>query len=71
MTRNAVGVVCHLRALFVDDGRMALAVLAWLALGGSLSWLGEIPPAWRGPVLLAGLVFLLSWGCLKSARRRT
>ena len=71
MIRNAVAVVRHLRGLFVDDGGMAVAVLAWLALGGSVSWLGEIPPAWRGPVLLAGLVFLLSWSCLRSARRRT
>jgi len=60
----------YLRGLFIDDGGMAGAIIAWLALDGLLSRLGDVSPTWRGPVLLTGLVFLLSWACLRLARRR-
>jgi hypothetical protein len=70
MMKNAVAVARHLYGLFVDDGSIAVAILAWLALDGLLSRLAAVSAVWRGPVLLVGLVFLISWACLRSARRQ-
>ena len=45
--------------LFVDDGSLAAAILAWLAL----SWIAlprlPLPPAWPPIILFAGLAAIL------------
>ena len=68
--KNVVAVARQVFGLFVDDGGMAVAVLAWLAVVGLLSRLATLSAVWRGPVLLVGLVFLISWACLRSVRQR-
>jgi hypothetical protein len=57
----------ELVGLFVDDGRFALAILAWLiAAGVALPRLG-LPPVWPPLLLFGGLVAIL----LESAVRRS
>jgi hypothetical protein len=68
--KSVVAVGRPLFGLFVDDGGMAVAILAWLAVVGLLSRLATLSAVWRGPVLLVGLVFLISWACLRSVRQR-
>lgn len=68
--KSAVAVARQIFGLFVDDGGMAVAILAWLAVVGLLSRLATLSAVWRGPVLLVGLVFLISWACLRSVRQR-
>lgn len=68
--RTVIAAVRSLVGLFVDDGGFAATILAWLAVGAAGSLLAGIPPTWRGPVLLIGLVVILSRACLRSARRR-
>jgi hypothetical protein len=57
-------------ALFVDDGRFALSILAWLAAVALLLPLMPLPPAWHGPALFAGLALVLAWTCLRHVARR-
>lgn len=54
--------------LFVDDGRFALAILAWLALAW---WLlpGLAPGYWGAIAWLAGLLAILVESLLRQARR--
>lgn len=56
-------------ALFVDDGSLAVAVLAWLAIAGLL--LDQLPVAeeWQGGVLFAGIAAILFENAGRAARR--
>ena len=55
--------------LFVDDVSLALAILAWLALCVALFHFGLAPPAWRGPLLFAGLAVIFVENTLRRARK--
>ncbi len=56
--------------LFVDDGRLALAILVWLGLCRlALPHLG-LPPALPPVILFAGLVAILAESALRRARRK-
>ena len=59
----------ELVGLFVDDGSLAVAILAWVALCWAiLPRLGL--PAWLPPVLLfAGLVLILVESVVRRARQ--
>jgi len=52
--------------LFVDDGRLALAVIAWLTIAWLLLPRLDLPTAAKAPILFAGLALIL----LESAWRR-
>lgn len=54
--------------LFVDDGRYALAIVAWLLLAWrGAPWL-PLPAGWDAPLLAAGLLLILAWGVLRGGR---
>lgn len=56
-------------ALFVDDGSLALAVLAWVAAAWLLTqWLSLADP-WRGGLLFAGIGSILAENAIRSTRR--
>ena len=56
--------------LFVDDGSLAIAVLAWLALLRLLLPQLPVPAVWRGVILVAGLLGSLLESALRRARQR-
>lgn len=53
--------------LFVDDGSLAIAVLAWLAAACLLLPRLPLPPAWPPVILFLGLALIL----VESALRRS
>lgn len=61
----------HVLDLFVDDGRLAMGMLVWLAAVGLLAARIGLTPIWRGPVLFGGLALLLAWACLRAVPRRS
>jgi hypothetical protein len=61
-------ILAELYGLFVDDGRFALAILAWIGFVWKiLPWLGLAPWA-AGPALFAGLAVILFEGAWRRAR---
>jgi len=55
--------------LFVDDGSLAVAVLAWLAAAWLLLPRLPLPPALLPVILFAGLALILVESALRGARR--
>ena len=55
--------------LFVDDGSLAVAVLAWLATAWLLLPKLPLPPALPPAILFAGLSLILVESALRRARR--
>ncbi len=55
--------------LFVDDGSLAIAVLAWLAVVWLLLPRLPLPPALLPIILFAGLGLILVESALRGARR--
>ena len=55
--------------LFVDDGSLAVAVLAWLAVVWLLLPRLPLPPALPPIILFAGLALILVESALRGARR--
>ena len=60
----------ELVALFVDDGSLAVAVLAWLLFSGLLLPQLGLPPVWPPLVLVVGLLAILAESVLRAARRK-
>ena len=58
----------ELVGLFVDDGSLAVAVLAWLLVSGLLLPRLGLPPAWPPLVLAVGLLAILAESVLRAAR---
>lgn len=56
--------------LFVDDGSLALAILAWVAICAALFKAEALPPGLDGGLLFAGLVAILVENVLRRARSR-
>ena len=57
--------------LFVDDGALALALLAWCALvAAAVAMLGSVVMAVAGPILAVGCAIILLGNVLRSGRRR-
>ena len=54
--------------LFVDDGRVVLAILGWLAILWMVLPHLAIPVELKGPILFAGLAVLLVYSALRRAR---
>ncbi len=55
--------------LFVDDGSLALAILAWLIAAGLLLPRLPLPPALPPVILFAGLALILVESAWRRARR--
>lgn len=60
----------ELLGLFVDDGSLALAILAWVALFAGLMSVSALPAAAAGILLFAGLAGILIENVLRRARKR-
>jgi len=56
--------------LFVDDDRLALSLLAWIAAMAILARFDWLSPQHGGPLLAAGVLGLLVTGVARAARRR-
>lgn len=55
--------------LFVDDGWLAAASIAWLAIVWQVLPLLQVPSSWRAVALFAGLLAILAGTALQRARR--
>ena len=62
-------IVAQLFALFIDDGRYAVAIVAWVTVQWLLLPHLALPDAWRAPLLAAGLLAILLDGVVRRARR--
>jgi hypothetical protein len=64
-------ILAELFGLFVDDIRFALAIILWLGF----IWLGlprlNLPAAWNGVILFAGLATILAQSALRTASRKS
>jgi hypothetical protein len=60
-------IVREVYGLFVDDGRFALAIVAWLAAARLV--LPKVAAGWQGVLLAGGLVVILIENSLRSAAR--
>lgn len=56
--------------LFVDDGALALALVAWCALVGAAAWAAPALLPAGAPLLAVGCAAILLGNVLRSARRR-
>lgn len=59
----------ELASLFVDDGALALGVLATVAVAGALRALMPDAPLLAGAVLLLGCIGMLLVSVMRAARR--
>jgi hypothetical protein len=57
--------------LFVDDGSLALALIAWVAICAFGALHLPIPTQWDGPLLFAGCVAILVFAVLLTARGKS
>ena len=60
----------ELIALFVDDGSLALAVLAWVGIAVLAFPVLPISSEWLAIALFAGLALILIENLLRAARRQ-
>jgi hypothetical protein len=59
----------ELVGLFVDDLSFAIAIVVWLAAVWLAERMNVVPPAWRGPLLFAGLAAIFVENTLRRARK--
>ena len=64
-----IKILRQLIALFVDDGRLAVSILVWIALCGLLVRFGP-EGLWQGPTLFVGLALILIESALRGGKRR-
>ena len=69
--KAVVSVFRELAGLFVDDGWLALAILAVIALAGIFTILMPDIPLVAGAILLFGCLGVLLANVTKAAKRRT
>ena len=61
-------VIVEVFGLFVDDGSLAIAILAWIIAAAGLDYANVCPPAYLGFVVFAGLAILLLENVVRRAR---
>ncbi len=61
--------LAELLGLFVDDGRLAIAIVLWLGVCGLVLPRLPLPRLWPAPILFAGLIGVLFESVLRRARR--
>ena len=64
--RAVLAALRELLALFVEDGSLAIAALAWLGVCALLAHLAEA--LWVGPIFFLGLALLLAENARRAAR---
>lgn len=62
-------ILAELWGLFVDDGRYALTIVAWLVLSWLLLPLLHIGGGWEAIILFVGLLLILLESALRRAGR--
>ena len=62
------GVIHELLGMFIDDGSLAIAILAWLAIVAGLQALDVVAPTYMGALLFLGLALVLIENVLRRAR---
>jgi hypothetical protein len=68
---SMAGIVKTLLGLFVDDGSLALALIAWVAVSAfGLPWL-PMPASWAGPLLFAGCLVVLVSTMVRGVRGKS
>lgn len=60
----------ELLGLFVDDGSLALAILAWVAVFAALMSVSAVPSILAGLLLFMGLIVILAENAVRRARKR-
>jgi hypothetical protein len=63
-----VNVLKELLGLFVDDGSLAIAILAWVAIVAALMGVAGLPGALGGGLLFVGLAAILIENVWRAAR---
>lgn len=63
-------VIKELLGLFIDDGSLALAILAWVAIVAGLTSLSIVPAIAGGALLFTGLAVILIENVLRRSRKR-
>jgi hypothetical protein len=64
-------ILAEIFGLFVDDIRFALAIIIWLGLIRSGLPRLNLPMAWNGVILFAGLAAILAESALRKASRKS
>ena len=64
-----IGLIRELFGLFVDDGSLALAILAVVAVAAVLSGGIHLPPLVIGAVLIIGCILVLLENVLRASRQ--
>jgi hypothetical protein len=59
----------ELLGLFVDDGSLAIAVLAWVAIIAFILPAADVGESWRALLLFLGCIAILIENLIRSARR--
>ena len=62
-------VLAELFGMFVDDGSLALAILAWVAVIAAVQSLAAVPASMIGILLFLGLALLLLENVMRRARK--
>ena len=62
------GALTELIGLFVDDGSLVMAVIAWALAGVVCRHAGLLDPAWEAALLAVGVAALLAENVVRSAR---
>ncbi len=67
--RGLKSIAREVYGLFVDDGRLAAAILVWVLIAAAT--LPRLAPTarWSGPALFAGLAAILIMSALRFSRR--
>jgi hypothetical protein len=59
----------ELLGLFVDDGSLAIAILAWIAVVAFILPAANVGETWRALLLFLGCIAILIENVVRSARR--
>jgi hypothetical protein len=62
------GLLAEIIALFVDNGSLVVAVIAWVLAGAVCLWAHWVDPASDAVLLAAGIAVLLVENVVRSAR---
>jgi hypothetical protein len=55
--------------LFVEDGSLAIGIVAWLLLTVFVIPVLNLPEVWRAPILFIGLAVLLAENSIRGSKR--
>jgi hypothetical protein len=61
----------ELWSMFIDDGSLALALIAWVAICAMGLPRLPVPTSWDGPLLFVGCAAILVFAVLRTARGKS